>query len=119
MKMSFKLTFWTMLFIIVVVLALSYFMDTNVSQEGFGSYNYTANNNTKTKIAIYSTEKELIKLYDCLYFDESNGNIIEVISNNMKIQIRMMILQELILFNVHLEPSVSIWLIQIPTIIWL
>jgi len=78
--MSFKLTFWTMLFIIVVVLALSYFMDTNVSQEGFGSYNYTANNNTKTKIAIYSTEKELIKLYDCLYFDESNGNIIEIIS---------------------------------------
>jgi hypothetical protein len=69
-----------MLFIIVVVLALSYFMKTSVSQEGFGSYNYTAKNNTKTKIAIYSTEKELIKLYDCLYFDESNGNIIEIIS---------------------------------------
>ena len=80
MKMSFKLTIWAMLFIIVVVLALSYFMKTSVSQEGFGSYNYTAKNNTKTKIAIYSTEKELVKLHDCLYYDESNGNIIEVVS---------------------------------------
>lgn len=80
MKMSFKLTIWAMLFIIVVVLALSYFMKTNVSQEGFGSYKHDANNNSKTKILVYSSTKELVKLFDCLYYDESNGNIIEVVS---------------------------------------
>ena len=80
MKMSFKLTMWAMLFIIVVVLALSYFMDTNVSQEGFGSYKHDSQNNSKTKILAYSKTNELVKLYDCLYFDELNGNIIEVVS---------------------------------------
>jgi len=78
--MSFKLTMWAMLFIIVVVLALSYFMKTSVSQEGFGSYKHDAQNNSKTKILVYSSTKELVKLFDCLYFDESNGNIIEVVS---------------------------------------
>ena len=78
--MSFKLTIWAMLFIIVVVLALSYFMKTSVSQEGFGSYKRDAKNNSKTKILVYSSTKELVKLFDCLYFDESNGNIIEVVS---------------------------------------
>ena len=61
---------WAMLFIIVVVLALSYFMDTNVSQEGFGSYKRDSQNNSKTKILAYSKTNELVKLYDCLYFDE-------------------------------------------------
>ena len=83
MKMSFKLTFWTMLLIIVIVLALSYFMNTNVSQEGFGSYNNAVTNNTKIKIVSYSSTKDLVKLYDCLYFDESTGNIIEVISTEL------------------------------------
>jgi len=78
--MSFKLTIWAMLFIIVVVLALSYFMKTSVSQEGFGSYKHDAHNNSKTKILVYSSTKELVKLFDCLYYDESNGNIIEVVS---------------------------------------
>ena len=80
MKMSFKLTIWAMLFIIVVVLALSYFMKTSVSQEGFGSYKRDMNNNSKTIILVYSKTKELVKLFDCLYYDESNGNIIEVVS---------------------------------------
>jgi hypothetical protein len=78
--MSFKLTIWAMLFIIVVVLALSYFMKTSVSQEGFGSYKHDASNNSKTKILVYSSTQELLKLFDCLYYDESNGNIIEVVS---------------------------------------
>jgi hypothetical protein len=82
--MSFKLTIWAMLFIIVVVLALSYFMKTSVSQEGFGSYKRDAQNNSKTKILVYSSTKELVKLFDCLYYDESNGNIIEVVSPEYK-----------------------------------
>lgn len=81
MKMSFKLTIWAMLFIIVVVLALSYFMKTNVSQEGFGSYK---RNKFPMRdpiiIAPYDQSRKLVKLIDCLYFDESTGNIIEIVS---------------------------------------
>ena len=81
MKMSFKLTIWAMLFIIVVVLALSYFMKTNVSQEGFGSYNRGKYPMTEPIIiAPYDQSRKLVKLIDCLYFDESTGNIIEIVS---------------------------------------
>lgn len=80
MKMSFKLTIWAMLFIIVVVLALSYFMNTNVSQEGFGSYNRGLMPMNAVKIAPYDQSRKLVKLIDCLYFDESTGNIIEIVS---------------------------------------
>ena len=77
--MKFSLTPILLLLVIVVVLVISCYM-TKPIDEGFSTYNYQTQPLQESVILSYHGSKPLKKLYDNLYFDNSNKNIIEVIS---------------------------------------
>lgn len=80
MKMSFKLTPWILLFIIVLVLVISFFMF-SVSQEGLSTFARDKTIGSEFYISTYSGESTVTKLYDNLFYDKKNGNLIEVVSS--------------------------------------
>jgi hypothetical protein len=84
--MKFSLTPVLLLLVIVVVLVISLFINQKIP-EGFSTYNYTDNETNKGQnytILTYDGDKAVTKLYDNLYFDKSNRNFIEVVSNEYK-----------------------------------
>jgi len=84
--MKFSLTPILLLLVIVVVLVISLFINQK-TPEGFSTYNYTDNETNKGQnytILTYDGDKAVTKLYDNLYFDKSNRNFIEVVSNEYK-----------------------------------
>lgn len=80
MKMSFKLTPWILLFIIVLVLVISFFMF-SVSQEGFSTFGHDKVIGSEFIITTYNGKTPVTKLYDNLFYDKKNGNLIEVVSS--------------------------------------
>lgn len=80
MKMSFKLTPWILLFIIVLVLVISFFMF-SVSQEGFSTFGHDKVIGSEFIITTYNGTSPVTKLYDNLFYDKKNGNLIEVVSS--------------------------------------
>lgn len=84
--MKFSLTPILLLLVIVVVLVISLFINQK-TPEGFSTYNYTDNETNKGQnytILTYDGDKAVTKLYDNLYFDKSNRNFIEVVSDEYK-----------------------------------
>ena len=85
--MKFSLTPVLLLLVIVVVLVISLFINQK-TPEGFSTYNYTDNETNKGQnytILTYDGDKAVTKLYDNLYFDKSNRNFIEVVSDEYKL----------------------------------
>ena len=80
MKMSFKLTPWILLFIIVLVLVISFFMF-SVSQEGLSTFARDKTIGSEFIITTYNGTSIVTKLYDNLFYDKKNGNLIEVVSS--------------------------------------
>jgi hypothetical protein len=84
--MKFSLTPVLLLLVIVVVLVISLFINQKIP-EGFSTYNYTDSETNKGQnytILTYDGDKAVTKMYDNLYFDKSNRNFIEVVSNEYK-----------------------------------
>ena len=89
--MEIKLTPLVMFLLILIVLSLSmvignYFIAKDVrdhrQMESFISFNYSdGHNGSSVKIAPYSSLKTVIEVYDSIYFDETNGNVLEVYGN--------------------------------------
>jgi len=89
--MEIKLTPLVMFLLISTVLSLSmvignYFIAKDArhhrEMESFISFNYSdAHNGSSVKIAPYSSLKTVIEVYDSIYFDETNGNVLEVYGN--------------------------------------
>jgi hypothetical protein len=76
-----KLTNFTVFIILLVVLIISLFFSKWINVEPFISYNYTANTNissNQVSVPPYSTTKSVYKVYDSIYYDSQNGNVIEL-----------------------------------------
>ena len=64
--------------IILVVLIITFFLSKGPI-EPFISYNYSSNSNINTNqvnVPPYSTSRSIYKVYDSIYFDPQNGNVI-------------------------------------------
>ena len=46
--------------------------------EGMAAYNYNVDNGSSHKIVNYSNKNELNKIYDTIYFDNTNGSLVEL-----------------------------------------
>ena len=76
--MEFKLSPLILFIILVLVLALSAMIKNYMNKEGFITYNYdSALFSTKT-VGIYSSENPITKIYDDIYYDPRNGNVVVV-----------------------------------------
>jgi len=76
--MEFKLSPLILFIILLLALALSAMWKTYLEKEGFITYNKdSALFSTKT-VGIYSTENPVTKIYDDIYYDPRNGNIVVV-----------------------------------------
>jgi len=76
--MEFKLSPLILFIILLVVLALSAMIKSYMGTEGFTTYNYgSALFSTKT-VGIYSSENPITKIYDDIYYDPRNGNVVVV-----------------------------------------
>jgi hypothetical protein len=64
-----------LLFLVISVVFCRWAMH---NMDGFVGYNFDVEPLTTVKIANYSDKNNLYKLYDSLYFDNQNGNIVEV-----------------------------------------
>ena len=89
--MKFTMTPLIMFLAIFILFLLSIYFVHNVNKEGFISYHYNAIPLNQFYISQYSTSHLVYKLYDSIYFDNKNGNIIELFgkqfsntSNNTK-----------------------------------
>jgi len=82
--MSFvKITPLFLFLILLVVLVISALVGNRfIGKEGYVSYQETKTPREMVVIPTYSTKHETVKLYDSLYFDNKNGNIIEVDSTS-------------------------------------
>jgi hypothetical protein len=78
--MKISLTPILLLLGIIAVLVISLFMNNTTIEEPFSTYNYGADVHAEFTILTYHETRSVTKLYDNLYFDKSNRNIIEVIS---------------------------------------
>lgn len=90
--MEIKLTPLVMFLLILSVLALSmiignYFVlkdqHDRRQMENFISFNYnaTSHNGNSVRLAPYSTGHSIVEVYDSIYFDETNGNLLEIYGN--------------------------------------
>ena len=77
--MNYKLTPLMMfIFILILFLISIYFVYNNTKIEGFISYNQSTPTLNQLYIAQYSKSNLVYKLFDSIYFDSINGNIIEL-----------------------------------------
>jgi hypothetical protein len=72
--------FFAFLLILAVLVIIVILGNNQNTSEGFVSYRYDAAPNDKLVIPQYSSTNSVVKLYDNLYFDEKNANVIEVLS---------------------------------------
>ena len=77
-----KVTALLLFLILLIVLVVSVIVGKSVWKEGFISYqesnNSKSNNPYSLIIPTYSNSKSVTKLFDNLYFDTGNGNLIEI-----------------------------------------
>ena len=77
-----KVTALLLFLILLIVLVVSAIIGKNVWKEGFISYKKSSNSTPTTPynvtILTYSDNKPVTKLFDNLYFDTGNGNLIEI-----------------------------------------
>lgn len=82
MKITPLILFLILLFVLIISMLFgnSFLLK---KREGFVSFGYNNNDNTKINIPQYSSDvnKQVTYLYDNLYFDGTNGNLIEVDSS--------------------------------------
>jgi len=82
-NMEFKLSPLILFIILLVVLALSAMIKSYMGIEGFTTYNYDgAPFSTKT-VGIYSSENPITKIYDDIYYDPRNGNVVVVYTKDV------------------------------------
>lgn len=86
--LSIKLSPLLLFIILLVVLVFTTMICKNCMKEGFVSFQYemdpTSSSNSLLMVDIpqYSSERSVAKLYDNLYFDKINANLVEVDSTN-------------------------------------
>ena len=76
MKLSPVMIFILLLLLLVISVVFCRWAMYNM--DGFVGYNFDVEPLTSVKITNYSDKNNLYKLYDSLYFDNQNGNIVEV-----------------------------------------
>jgi hypothetical protein len=75
-----KLSALTLFLILLVVLVISvlFCRRNNIEEEGFISYNKNGETLSSYEMSMYSVKNELLLLYDNVYFDSKNGNLVEL-----------------------------------------
>ena len=76
--MSIKLSPLILFLILLVVLVISIVFGNMLNMEGFVSFGYNVNNLNNINIPQYNTSKTVNKLYDNIFYDNKNGNLIEI-----------------------------------------
>jgi hypothetical protein len=76
--MEFKLSPLILFIILLLALALSAMWKTYLEKEGFITYNKNSALFTTKTVGIYSTENPITKIYDDIYYDPRNGNIVVI-----------------------------------------
>jgi hypothetical protein len=69
------------IFLILLILLVSTVLICRCYQsysEGMAAYNYSADRGSSEKIVNYSNKNELNKIYDTIYFDNTNGSLVEL-----------------------------------------
>ena len=74
--MEFKLSPLILFIILLLALALSAMWKTYLEKEGFITYNKDSALFTTKTVGIYSSENPITKIYDDIYYDPRNGNIV-------------------------------------------
>ena len=74
--MEFKISPLILFIILLVVLALSAMIKNYMGTEGFITYNHDNKMFTSQTVGIYSTDNPITKIYDDIYYDPRNGNIV-------------------------------------------
>ena len=74
------------IFLILLILLVSTVLICRCYQsysEGMAAYNYSSSRGSSQKIVNYSNKNELNKIYDTIYFDNTNGSLVELdVSSN-------------------------------------
>jgi hypothetical protein len=81
--MEFKISPLILFIILLVVLALSAMIKNYMGTEGFITYNYDNKMFTNQTVGIYSTDNPITKIYDDIYYDPRNGNIVVIYTKNV------------------------------------
>jgi hypothetical protein len=76
--MSIKLSPLILFLILLVVLVISIVFGNMLNMEGFVSFGYNVNNLNRINIPQYNTTSSVYKLYDNIFYDNKNGNLIEI-----------------------------------------
>ena len=76
--MEFKLSPLILFIILLVVLALSAMIKNYMGTEGFITYNHASLPFSTKTVEIYSTDNPVTKIYDDIYYDPRNGNVVVV-----------------------------------------
>lgn len=76
--MEFKLSPLILFIILLVVLALSTMIKSYIGTEGFITYNYSSELFSKRMVGIYNKDNDITKIYDDIYYDPRNGNIVVI-----------------------------------------
>ena len=83
-----KVTALVLFLILLIVLVVSVILGKSLKKEGFVSYKQNANSSTGSSPVLVSiptySRNTVAKMYDTLYFDTANGNLIEVDSTAFK-----------------------------------
>lgn len=80
--MEFKLSPLILFIILLVVLALSAMIKSYMGTEGFTTYNYSSALFSKKTVGIYNNANDITKIYDDIYYDPRNGNIVVIHTEN-------------------------------------
>ncbi len=80
--MEFKLSPLILFIILLLALALSAMWKTYLEKEGFITYNKESSPFSTKTVGIYSTENPVTKIYDDIYYDPRNGNIVVIYTKN-------------------------------------
>ena len=81
--MEFKISPLILFIILLVVLALSAMIKNYMGTEGFITYNYDNKMFTSQTVGIYSTDNPITKIYDDIYYDPRNGNIVLIYTKDV------------------------------------
>ena len=81
--MEFKISPLILFIILLVVLALSAMIKNYMGTEGFITYNYDNKMFTSQTVGIYSTDNPITKIYDDIYYDPRNGNIVVIYTKDV------------------------------------
>ena len=76
--MTIKLSPLMLFLLLLIVLVISIVLGNSLNLEGFVSFGYNVNNLNNINIPQYNTSKTVNKLYDNIFYDNKNGNLIEV-----------------------------------------